>query len=106
MDNSFESMVNGMLEKFSRGYDCAMEEWKADRRNPFKDGKFLGYYEAKEILTRCLDAGGDAFNAALEELARLYSGAMEEWKADRRNPFKDGRFLACFEVLKMIPAAV
>ena len=42
MDNSFESMVNGMLEKFSRGYDCAMEEWKADRRNPFKDGKFLG----------------------------------------------------------------
>ena len=50
MDNSFESMVNGMLEKFSRGYDCAMEEWKADRRNPFKDGRFLACFEVLKMI--------------------------------------------------------
>ena len=104
MENSIETIVNNMLEKLSQGYNNAMADWKADRRNPFKDGKFLGYYEAKEILIRCLDAG-DAFNAALEQLASLYNNAMVDWKADRHNPFKDGKFLACFEVLKMIPAA-
>ena len=42
MENSIETIVNNMLEKLSQGYNNAMADWKADRRNPFKDGKFLG----------------------------------------------------------------
>lgn len=103
MDCNIENIINGILEKLACGYEIAKAEWKADKRNAFKDGKFLGYYEAKEVILKVLDAG-DAVENALEEIAILYNKAKEEWKADRKNPFKDGKFLACFEVLNMIPA--
>ena len=104
MDCNFETMINNVLEKIAAGYNAARAEWKADRKNAFKDGKFLAYYEAKETVLKDLSCE-DAFNDALEELARLYTRAKAEWLADRRNPFKDGRFLACFEILNMFPAA-
>ena len=102
MENNLENMLNGILEKIARGYSNAMRDWKADRRNLFKDGKFLAYYEVKETVLKCLDTEG-AINAMFEEIARRFNAAKEEWKADRRNPFKDGRFLGYFEILKMIP---
>ena len=46
-ENNVEMIINGILEKIAQGYACAKREWKADRRNPFKDGKFLAYYEVK-----------------------------------------------------------
>lgn len=103
MDCNIDNIINGILEKLARGYEIAKAEWKADKRNAFKDGKFLGYYEAKETFMKVLDAD-DAIESVLEEIAILYNKAKEEWKADRKNPFKDGKFLACFEVLNMIPA--
>lgn len=105
MDSNIENLINSILEKLARGYDAAKAEWKADKRNAFKDGKFLGYYEAKEAILKVLDAG-DAIDSALEEIAILYNRAKAEWKADRKNQFKDGKFLACFEILNMIPAAI
>lgn len=104
MECNFENMINGILEKIAAGYNAAKAEWNADRKNAFKDGKFLAYYEAKETLLKDL-SGEEAFNNALEELARLYSRAKNEWLADRRNSFKDGKFLACFEILNMCSAA-
>ena len=44
-------------------------------------------------------------NGALERIARGYTRAKADWKADRRNLFKDGKFLAYFEMLRAIPAA-
>ena len=38
-------------------------------------------------------------------IRRRYAQAKEDWKRDRRNPFKDGKFLAYFEMLRAIPAA-
>ena len=105
MDSNFENIVNSILEKIAEGYAKAKADWQADRKNLFKDGRFLGYYEAKEALLKQL-AADETLNGALEELARLYNRAKAEWKADKRNPFKDGKFLACFEILNMIPAAV
>ncbi len=104
MDGNFEMMINTVLEKIAQGYTAAKNEWLADKRNAFKDGKFLAYYEAKEALNRALNA--EDFDGALEEIARLYNRAKVEWKADRKNLFKDGKFLACFEILNMIPAAI
>lgn len=103
MDGNFENVINNILEKLAYGYNIAKAEWKADRKNAFKDGRFLAYYEAKEVFIRYLSCD-DALNNALEELARLYNRAKTEWLADKRNPFKDGKFLACFEILNMIPA--
>ena len=105
MDNNFETVVNSILERIAQGYSNAKADWQADRKNLFKDGRFLGYYEAKEALLKTLNAE-ETLNNALEELVRLYNRAKADWQADRRNPFKDGKFLACFEVLNMIPAAV
>lgn len=102
MENNFEAMINGFLEKIADGYNHAKSEWKADRRNPFKDGRFLAYYEAKEAVLKALESDV-TLEGVLEEIARRYNAAKEEWKADRRNPFKDGKFLACFEILHMIP---
>ena len=99
-----EGRINGALERIARGYTRAKADWKADRRNLFKDGKFLAYYEAREAIVRCLDADG-AVGSAFEEIRRRYAQAKEDWKRDRRNPFKDGRFLAYFEMLRAIPAA-
>lgn len=104
MENNFETIVNALLEKLAQGYANAKAEWQADRRNPFKDGRFLGYYEAKEALLKHLNAE-ETLNNALEELVVLYNRAKAEWKADKKNLFKDGKFLACFEILNMIPAA-
>lgn len=98
-----ESRINGALERIARGYARAKADWKADRRNPFKDGRFLAYYEARQAVLRRLDADG-AVGAAFEEIRRRYAQAKEDWKRDRRNPFKDGRFLAYFEMLRDIPA--
>lgn len=103
MDNSFDVMFNSMLEKVARGYNAAKNDWKADKLNPFKDGKFLGYYEAKEAILKVLDADGPVA-AAFEEIARRYNAAKADWKADKANPFKDGKLLAYFEVIKLIPA--
>ena len=50
MDNNFENIVNAMLEKVARGYANAKADWKADKRNPFKDGKLLGYFEVLNQL--------------------------------------------------------
>lgn len=105
MDGNIEFVIDGILEKIAEGYVRAKNEWLADKKNLFKDGRFLGYFEAKEAILRHLTAE-DALNNALEELVNLYNRAKNEWKADRRNPFKDGKFLACFEILNMIPAAV
>ena len=102
MENNVEMILNGILEKIAQGYVSAKREWKADRRNPFKDGKFLAYYEVKEAVQKYMD-NENGLNGLLEEIARRYNAAKEEWKADRRNPFKDGRFLAYFEMLRMIP---
>lgn len=103
MDGNLENTINSILEKIALGYNAARAEWKADRKNAFKDGRFLAYYEAKEALLKRLD-GGNAQESALEEIAHLYSRAKADWLADRRNPFKDGKFLACFEILNMVPA--
>lgn len=104
MENNFDVIINSVLEKIADGYNAAKAEWKADKRNAFKDGKFLAYYEAKEAFLKCLNDADDSLNAALEEIARLYSKAKEDWKADRKNLFKDGKFLAYFEILNMVPA--
>lgn len=104
MENNFDKIFNEVLERLARGYSIAKAEWKADRKNAFKDGKFLAYYEAKELVLRYMNCE-DPLCSALEELACLYSRAKREWLADKRNPFKDGKFLACFEILNMIPAA-
>lgn len=102
MENNVEMILNGILEKIAKGYVNAKREWKADRRNAFKDGKFLAYYEVKEAVKKYLD-NENGLNALLEEIATRYNKAKEEWKADRCNAFKDGRFLAYFEMLRMIP---
>jgi len=104
MEGNFETIINGILEKIAQGYAAAKADWQADRKNLFKDGRFLGYYEAKEALLKNLTAE-ESLNNALEELVRLYNRAKADWQANRKNPFKDGKFLACFEVLNMIPAA-
>lgn len=104
MDSNIESTINSILERIAIGYNAARAEWKADRKNAFKDGKFLAYYEAKEALLKCLSSD-DVQESVLEEIAHLYSRAKADWLADRRNPFKDGKFLACFEILNMVPAA-
>ena len=104
MEGNYETMINGMLEKLARGYNIAKAEWKADRRNPFKDGRFLAYYEAKEAILNCLNADGPISNA-MEEISRRFNLAKADWKADRRNPFKDGKLLGYFEVLKQFSAA-
>lgn len=105
MEGNIDSIINGILEKIAEGYAFAKNDWLRDRKNPFKDGRFLGYYEAKEALIRHLNAE-ESLNNALEDLAALYNRAKAEWSADKRNPFKDGRFLACYEILNMIPSAV
>lgn len=105
MECNFDFVMNGFLEKVAQGYGCAKRDWLADRRNLFKDGRLLGYYEAKEALLKALNAE-ESFNTALESLASLYNRAKSDWLADRRNPFKDGKFLAFYEVLNMIPAAI
>lgn len=102
MENNVEMILNGILEKIAQGYLRAKQEWKADRRNAFKDGKFLAYYEIKEAVQKYLD-NENGLNGLLEEIACRYNAAKAEWKADRRNPFKDGKFLAYFEMLRMIP---
>lgn len=104
MDSNIENTINSILERIAIGYNAARAEWKADRKNAFKDGKFLAYYEAKEALLKCLNSD-DVQESVLEEIAHLYSRAKADWLADRRNPFKDGKFLACFEILNMVPAA-
>lgn len=103
MENNIETMVNAMLEKVAGGYARAMADWKADKRNPFKDGRFLAYYEAKETLMKVLNADGP-LSAAMDELTRRFNAAKADWQADKRNPFKDGRLLGYFEVLKQFPA--
>lgn len=50
MENSIETIVNNMLEKLSQGYNNAMADWKADRHNPFKDGKFLACFEVLKMI--------------------------------------------------------
>ena len=65
MDGSIESIINGILERIAQGYASAKAEWQADRRNLFKDGRFLGYYEAKEALIHHL-TNEDGLNNALE----------------------------------------
>lgn len=103
MENNIDKIINDVLERLARGYNMAKEEWKADRKNAFKDGRFLAYYEAKEMVMKYMNCEDTLCNA-LEELAGLYSRAKNEWLADKRNPFKDGKFLACFEIVNMIPA--
>lgn len=105
MNCDFETSVDAFLEKIAEKYSVVKAEWKADRRNTFKDGRFLGYYEAKEAILKSLGAEESSENL-LEAIAVLYEKAKREWLADRRNPFKDGKFLACFEILNMIPAAM
>ena len=104
MNGNLDSMINNILEKIAQGYVFARKEWLRDRKNLFKDGKLLGYYEAKETILSALNAE-ESINSAAEALASLYTRAKSEWLADRRNPFKDGKFLACYEVLNMLPAA-
>lgn len=102
MDGNIEAIVNGILEKIAQGYVFAKKEWLADKKNLFKDGKLLGYYEAKEAILCALNAG-QSFENALEAIAGLYSRAKNDWLSDKRNAFKDGKFLACYEILNMIP---
>lgn len=103
MDNNFENIVNAMLEKVARGYANAKADWKADKRNPFKDGRFLAYYEAKETLMKCLNADGPV-SQAMEEIKRRFDAAKADWKADKHNSFKDGKLLGYFEVLNDMPS--
>ena len=103
MDGNLEKVIIGMLEKIAQGYVFAKKEWQADRKNLFKDGRLLGYYEAKEALLRELNEE-ENLNEALEVLAKLYVRAKNDWLSDKRNAFKDGKFLACYEILNMIPA--
>lgn len=103
MDNNFENIVNAMLEKVARGYANAKADWKADKRNPFKDGRFLAYYEAKETLMKCLNADSPV-SQAVEEIKRRFDAAKADWKADKHNSFKDGKLLGYFEVLNDMPS--
>ena len=50
MENSFDAILNSVLEKIARGYNTAKNEWSADKMNPFKDGKFLAYFEVLNLL--------------------------------------------------------
>ena len=104
MNGSIDSMINDILEKIARGYVNTKKEWLADKKNGFKDGKLLGYYEAKEALISALNAE-KPLNDVLEILAIQYSRAKADWLSDKRNAFKDGKFLASYEVLNMVPAA-
>ena len=104
MDSSIENIIGGVLEKIAQGYLRAKKEWLSDKKNRFKDGRLLGYYEAQEAIIRAMN-GNESANDTLETLAELYSRAKTDWLSDRRNPFKDGKFLACYEILNMIPAS-
>lgn len=104
MENNLELIINTLLEKLANGYTRAKKDWQADKKNPFKDGKFLGYYEAKETILRILDSEAPLSNAA-EEIARRFNQAKADWQADKKNPFKDGKFLAYFEITQLLPIA-
>ena len=99
MNIGLEEMINGILEKIGGGYSAAKAEWKRDKGNRFKDGRFLAYYEAANDLGGCGDV--QSIRALLK---RRFEAAKREWLADRRDTFKDGRFLACFEMMNMVPA--
>lgn len=105
MSCDLENAIDTFLENIAEKYSMVKAEWKADRKNPFKDGRFLAYYEAKEAILKSLDEE-ESVESAFEVIAELYEKAKKEWMADRRNPFKDGKFLACFEILNMVPAAI
>ena len=68
--------------------------------------RYIEPYRAGTLTVRnpVRDEGG-TIGAAFEEIRRRYAQCKEDWKRDRRNPFKDGKFLAYFEMLRMIPAA-
>ena len=55
---SNDNRINGALERIARGYARAKADWKADRRNLFKDGKFLAYSESREAIVNGLYADG------------------------------------------------
>ena len=103
MNSMVEEKINAMLEAIAQGYANAIRDWKADKKNPFKDGRMLAYYEAKETLMKYLDAEAP-LKEAFEEINRRYNTAKSEWLADKKNTFKDGKFLGYFEVLKVLPA--
>ena len=103
MENNLEMIVDSILEKLAVGYQKAHDEWMADKRNAFKDGRFLAYYEAKESILKFVEQELSVAGI-IEELTRRFDAAKAEWKADKVNPFKDGRLLGYFELLKIGPA--
>ncbi|MEE1199454.1 MAG: hypothetical protein U0L09_02270 [Christensenellales bacterium] len=100
MENVRERKINAFLEGLAQRYSNAKQEWKADRRNPFKDGRFLAYYEIRETVLKRIEE--ESFSELFNEIAGKFAAVKREWIADRRNLFKDGRLLAYFEVLKLI----
>ncbi len=101
--NNPDAAVNTMLEKIAQGYLNAASDWKKDQKNLFKDGKLLAYYEAKETLAGCIDSE-DALSGAFDAIDKKYAAAKTDWLADKKNPFKDGRMLGYFEVVKTLPS--
>ena len=89
--------INELLEKIALGYQKAKQEWMADRRNTFKDGRLLAYYEAKESVLKLLDSENPLAYIA-DELQKHFQNAKAEWKADRKNTFKDGKLLGWYEL--------
>ena len=103
MNEAMERKLDAALERLAADYRQSIDEWKSDRRNAFKDGRMLGYYELKEACLSSLNAGG-GWKELCEEVRRRFEMAKTEWRGDRANRFKDGRMLACFEILQLFPA--
>ena len=100
-----ERNMNGILEKLAEAYNRSLREWRRDQKNGFKDGHMLGFYEIKEAWLNMLDEGRSPAELRAET-RKQFDRAKSEWIRDRKNSFKDGRLLACFEALQLFPAAV
>ena len=102
---SSESTYETLLMRVAEKYAHVIDEWKADRVNPFKDGRMLGYYEGKSLILNELDKGRP-LTELKEQLRTRLQIAKAEWRGDRANRFKDGRLLAWFELSGMLEDAL
>ncbi|MBQ8972957.1 MAG: hypothetical protein IJ074_07765 [Clostridia bacterium] len=101
---SNEGRINELLSRLAEGYRRSMEDWKSDRENAFKDGRFLGYYEGKETILRCLEGETDR-EGLLNALSARFQRIKREWTLDKTNRFKDGKLLAYYEILQLVQTA-
>ena len=96
-----ENAYTRLMARTAQRYHAALADWNADRKNPFKDGRLLGWYEGRTLIQECQRQQKGAVELR-DALQQKLLRAKSEWKKDSTNPFKDGRMLACFEVLQMV----